>query len=352
MSPMAPVCSGAEAVLDAYAAQAGHQLGEAVALLRGYLVVLEQRVERDPELDDAVRGLSAGTERAQRFVDDLLDLAAAGRAEPAAELVSLDEALETARRRLAGELQDAGTEVRAGSLPVVRADRELVARLLAHLLRVALAAGARSVEVEAAEESGGVRVAVRDDGTPAGDEDPFAPFARARGRGPLVGAGVGLTVSRRLVGLHGGTITLGQEPDGTTLVTFTLPAEGTQLVRVLLCDDTAELRSLLRYALESGGGLEIVAEVGDGDVAVQLAADEQPDVVVLDLEMPGPEPEALLNGLRRAAPNAALVTFSGHEPAAVAGAAVEEIALHVPKTTDLAAAARAVRSLRSDRLRA
>ena len=82
----APAYSGAEADLDAYAAQAAHQLGEAVALLRGYLVVLEQRGERDPELGDALRGLSAGTERAQRFVDDLLDLAAAGRAEPAAEL--------------------------------------------------------------------------------------------------------------------------------------------------------------------------------------------------------------------------------------------------------------------------
>ena len=45
------------------------------------------------------------------------------------------------------------------------------------------------------------------------------------------------------------------------------------------------------------------------------------------------------------------MTFSGHEPAAVAGAAVEEIALHVPKTTDLTAAARAVRALGS-RLRA
>ena len=66
---------------------------------------------------------------------------------------------------------------------------------------------------------------IRDDGTPT-TGDPFAPFARARGRGPLVGAGVGLTVSRRLVELHGGTIALAQDDDGTTLVTFTLPAEG------------------------------------------------------------------------------------------------------------------------------
>jgi signal transduction histidine kinase len=225
VSHAAPAYSGAEADLDAYAAQAAHQLGEAVALLRGYLVVLEQRGEHDPELGDALRGLSAGTERAQRFVDDLLDLAAAGRTEPAAELVALEEALDTARRRLENELQEAAVEVRAGSLPVVRADRELVARLLVHLLRVALAAGARNVDVEAVEDDGVVRVDVRDDGTPASG-DPFAPFARARGRGPLVGAGVGLTVSRRLVELHGGAIALGQDADGTTLVTFTLPAEG------------------------------------------------------------------------------------------------------------------------------
>jgi signal transduction histidine kinase len=225
MSQAAPAYSGAEADLDAYAAQAAHQLGEAVALLRGYLVVLEQRGERDPELGDALRGLSAGTERAQRFVDDLLDLAAAGRTEPTVALVALDEALDVARRRLAGELQDFTADVRAGSLPMVRADRELVARLLVHLLRVALAAGARNVEFEGVEDGAMVRVEVRDDGAPTSG-DPFAPFARARGRGPLVGAGVGLTVSRRLVEAHGGTIALGQEPDGTTLVTFTLPAEG------------------------------------------------------------------------------------------------------------------------------
>jgi two-component system sensor kinase FixL len=225
MNPQAaPPYRGAEADLDAYAAQAAHQLGEAVALLRGYLVVLEQRGERDPELGDALRGLSAGTERAQRFVDDLLDLAAAGRTEPVAELVALDEALGAAQRRLAGELRAAAAEVHAGALPVVRADRELVSRLLAHLLRVALAAGARNVDVRGTEVGGAVRVQVRDDGTPASG-NPFAPFARARGRGPLVGAGVGLTVSRRLVELHGGNIELAQDHDGTTLVTFTLPAD-------------------------------------------------------------------------------------------------------------------------------
>jgi DNA-binding NarL/FixJ family response regulator len=123
-------------------------------------------------------------------------------------------------------------------------------------------------------------------------------------------------------------------------------------MRVLLCDDSAELRALLRSAIEGGrnpvGAAEdvmIVGEAGDGDAALRLAAEHQPDVVVMDLEMPGPAPAPLLRALRRVAPRAAIVTFSGHDPAVVAGPAAREIALHVPKTTDLAAAGRAVREL-------
>lgn len=228
MTEAAPARTDPEDDLDAYAAQAAHQLGEAVALLRGYLVVLEQRGQRDPDIADALSGLSAGTERAQRFVDDLLDLAATGRAVPARERVELDDALTQARSRLREELRDAVTVVRAGDLPVVRGDRELVVRHFVHLLRVALASGARTVEVTGAGEGddGMVRVDVRDDGAPTAG-DPFAPFARARGRGPLVGAGVGLTVCRRIVEVHGGSIALVGDDDGATRVTFTLPADRT-----------------------------------------------------------------------------------------------------------------------------
>ena len=80
--------------------------------------------------------------------------------------------------------------------------------------------------------------------------------------------------------------------------------------------------------------------MGDGDAAVQLAADEQPEVVVLDLEMPGPDPEALLIGLRRAAPERrARDLLRPSSRPTWPGAAVDEIALHVPKTTDLTVAA-------------
>jgi signal transduction histidine kinase len=223
MSSTAPAVNGAEADLDAYAAQAAHQLGEAVALVRGYLSLLEPRGEADAEIGAVVRGMSAGAERAQRFVDDLLDLAASGRGALAVGPVPLGEALGAARIRLADDLRDAGADLRSKSLPVVRGDRELIVRLLCHLLRAGLAAGATAIEVEGTHEDGLVRVEVRDDGAPASG-DPFAPFARARGRGPLVGAGVGLTVSRRIVELHGGAIAIDESAAGGAISSFTLPA--------------------------------------------------------------------------------------------------------------------------------
>jgi signal transduction histidine kinase len=224
MSSTAPAVNGAEAHLDAYAAQAAHQLGEAVALMRGYLALLEPRGAADAELGAVVRGMSAGAERAQRFVDDLLDLAASGRDALAVGPVPLGEALGAARIRLADDLLEAGADLHSKPLPVVRGDRELIVRLLCHLLRAALAAGATAIEVEGAHEDGLVRVEVRDDGAPASD-DPFAPFARGRGRGPLVGAGVGLTVSRRIVELHGGAIAIDPDAAGGAVSSFTLPGE-------------------------------------------------------------------------------------------------------------------------------
>jgi DNA-binding NarL/FixJ family response regulator len=111
---------------------------------------------------------------------------------------------------------------------------------------------------------------------------------------------------------------------------------------VLVCDDTKELRTLLRWALERDGGVEIVGEATDNDEAARLAAETAPDVVLLDLDMPGDGPAALLFGVRAAAPRAAIITFSGHEPGLVAPEAARLVALHIPKTTDLPEVRRAV----------
>jgi DNA-binding NarL/FixJ family response regulator len=66
-------------------------------------------------------------------------------------------------------------------------------------------------------------------------------------------------------------------------------------VRVLLADDHAIVRRGLKSLLESEPGLTVVAEASDGLEALRLAAEHQPDLVVLDIAMP------LLNGIDVAA---------------------------------------------------
>jgi DNA-binding NarL/FixJ family response regulator len=107
-------------------------------------------------------------------------------------------------------------------------------------------------------------------------------------------------------------------------------------VRVVLADDASEMRALLRWALLRDDGVLVVGEAADGHEALALVAEHGPDVVVLDLQMPGPPPSELLTTMAELAPATPIVTFSGFEPELVAPAQARLVALHIPKTTDLA----------------
>ena len=59
------------------------------------------------------------------------------------------------------------------------------------------------------------------------------------------------------------------------------------MIRVLVVDDDAVLRAGLRVLLEAEPDLQIVAEAADGQQALVAAAEHDPDVVVMDVRMPG-----------------------------------------------------------------
>ena len=59
------------------------------------------------------------------------------------------------------------------------------------------------------------------------------------------------------------------------------------MIRLLLADDEDLVREALATLLELEPDFQVVAQAGDGLRAVELAAEHQPDLVVLDLEMPG-----------------------------------------------------------------
>jgi CheY-like chemotaxis protein len=80
-------------------------------------------------------------------------------------------------------------------------------------------------------------------------------------------------------------------------------------IRVLIADDIPELRTLLRTTLQ-GRGFQLVGEAGDGRETLALAVDREPDVVVLDLGMPGVDGSDLVAELRQRAPAVRVVALS------------------------------------------
>ena len=80
-------------------------------------------------------------------------------------------------------------------------------------------------------------------------------------------------------------------------------------IRVLIADDIPELRTLLRTTLQ-GRGFQLVGEAGDGRETLALAVDREPDVVVLDLGMPGVDGSDLVAELRLRAPAVRVVALS------------------------------------------
>ncbi|HWH95005.1 MAG TPA: HAMP domain-containing sensor histidine kinase [Baekduia sp.] len=210
---------------EAFAALAAHQLGEAVALMRGAAAVLEgQQSALGPGGQDALRALSAGGDRAQRFVDDLLDVVRAG-GEPVGDAVAeLDPAFDAATAQLEGFLHRVPVHVQREPLPRAAIEGGDARRVFSHLLRSALAAGATRVGVTGRVEGAEVVVELFDNGAPAPEgTNPFAPLARPRGRGLLVGAGVSLPVVRRLVTRSDGRIAMAVRSDGATIITVELP---------------------------------------------------------------------------------------------------------------------------------
>lgn len=98
-------------------------------------------------------------------------------------------------------------------------------------------------------------------------------------------------------------------------------------VRVYLCDDVPDIRRLTRRAFEEDPGkeqppLEVVGEAGDARTAIAEVAALQPDVVLLDLAMPGMHGLEALPRIKEEAPATSVVVFSGSSRAQMAAAAL------------------------------
>ena len=81
-------------------------------------------------------------------------------------------------------------------------------------------------------------------------------------------------------------------------------------LRLLLVDDHAIVREGMRAILEEESDLAVVAECGSGDEALKICSSAQPDVVLLDLNMPGLDPVATIQGLIERVPGVRIMVFT------------------------------------------
>ena len=86
-------------------------------------------------------------------------------------------------------------------------------------------------------------------------------------------------------------------------------------IRILVADDHAVVREGIRHVLATSHGFDIAGEAASGAEAIQLAADCEPDVVLLDVSMPNGTGLDVIGDVRRAAPQARVLILSVHDEA-------------------------------------
>jgi DNA-binding NarL/FixJ family response regulator len=122
-------------------------------------------------------------------------------------------------------------------------------------------------------------------------------------------------------------------------------------ISVLIVDDHPVVRRGLRVLLEVQEGIDVAGEAGDGDTALALAAEHTPDLILLDLKLPGMDGIAVLCALKaRDSAARVLVLTSATEPALASLALRSGAAGVIYKDVDPDALVRAIRSVHDGHL--
>lgn len=324
---------------DEFLATLSHELRNPLAPLRSSLEIVRRIASAPPSASAALEIMDRQLSHLVRLVDDLLEVSriTRGQVELRREHLRLDAAINSA-------IETSEPLIRAGnhrlivSLPdetlLLDADPVRLAQIFANLLNNAAKYSDKGgqIEIDARRDGDDALVTIRDSGDGIAPEQLgklFQIFTRGArsARRNQSGLGIGLALVRRLTEMHGGRVEASSEGIGKGScfsVRLPLTARQVSVVRaqrrehsniaslsVLVVDDNRDAAESLAMLLRTAGAEVHVAH--DGPAALAEFERCEPDVVLLDIGMPGMDGYEVARRLREisAGQRVAIVALTG-----------------------------------------
>jgi PAS domain S-box-containing protein len=299
-----------------FLAMLSHELRNPLAPMRNALHLIK-RAQHDPEAMQTARDvMDRQMHQLVRLVDDLLDVSRIirGKIDLRRQRVDIaavvNRAMETAQPTIDGYGHELNLSLPAHSV-WVKGDLVRLAQVISNLLMNAAkySGKANRISVSVRDEADAAVISVRDYG--AGIPAQLLPrvfdlfvqgentLARAQG-----GLGIGLTLVKRLVEMHGGSVSASSEGPGkgsefcvrlplaaasdatsTTRAAAAAAAETPKHIRLLVVDDNVDAAETIAQLLRLAG--YEASCVYDGPAALAAVESKRPDIVVVDIGLPG-----------------------------------------------------------------
>jgi signal transduction histidine kinase len=335
------VAEAANLAKSRYVVGISHELRTPLNAILGYAQLLERDTTIPAGRRDAIRVVRRSAEHLSGLIDGLLDISKieAGRLHLNRDKVRIHELLDQIvdMFRLQAQAKDIDfRHTRSERLPpLVFTDEKRLRQILINLLSNAIkftAAGHVALRVSFRNQV--AEFEVEDTGLGVAEEDRariFEPFERGGRAGTYntAGIGLGLTITKLLTEIMGGEIVLKTGPQGGSIFAVRLllsdvstPDDAAPAERritgyrgeprtVLVADDDAAHRELMCELLRPLGFVVFTAP--DGAACLELAAQIQPDLVLLDIAMPGLNGWQAARRLRaKVAPGARIIMISAN----------------------------------------
>jgi len=296
---------------DEFLAMLGHELRNPLGAIANAAYVLDLVGGAEPPAAQARQIIARQVKHVARMVDDLLDVArlTAGKIVLDRRAVNLAEAVTRCLHDLSAAGKTPRHRIALETEPVwAHADATRVEQIMANLVLNAVkhTPPDGSIRITVGPADGEARIRVEDTGVGIPPESLSRIFELFQ-QGPQTlarlggGLGIGLTLVRRLVELHGGQIEAASEGPGRgSTFTVRLPRlpmplpvlapapvadETAARRRILLVEDSQDAREMLRAYLAHLG--HDVLEAEDGPRGVQAALRFRPDAAIIDIGLPG-----------------------------------------------------------------